>query len=236
MKTWVIGATTAALACASGATALAQDIEGSAPRPLGAPKEAFELDVNTGYTRGFGSIHANPGGAVSDVARGGIGVGLGLGYRAIPELSVSVTGQFQELTSAPDQPMGTRIRGAAIGVEGRLHVRPYERIDPWVALGGGYRLLWVAPVGPDNNVLNHGLQLARAQVGLDVRVSRDIVLGPMIGGDVDLFIWQNPEGPIGNTVIPNKELSTFVFAGLQGRFDIGGKRVERTGTVQIGNR
>jgi hypothetical protein len=234
MKTWVIGAITVAVACTSGATALAQDVEGSAPTPITAPREAFEIDVNTGYTQGFGAIHARPGGAVSDVARGGIGVGFGLGYRAIPELSVSVTGQFQELGRAAEQPLGTRVRGAAIGVEGRLHTRPYERLDPWVALGTGYRMLWVAPEGTNNNVLHHGLQLARAQVGLDVRVSRDVAIGPMIGGDIDLFIWRNPEGPAGNAVLPDKELSTFVFAGVQGRFDVGGTRVERTGTIQLG--
>jgi hypothetical protein len=83
-------------------------------------------------------------------------------------------------------------------------------------------------------VLHHGLQLARAQVGLDVRVSRDVAIGPMIGGDIDLFIWRNPEGAAGNAAIPDKELSTFVFAGVQGRFDVGGTRVERTGTIQLG--
>jgi len=234
MNTWVIGAITVAVACTSAATALAQDVEGSAPTPITAPKEAFEIDINSGYTQGFGAIHARPGGAVSDVARGGLGVGFGLGYRAIPELSVSVTGQFQELARSPEQPLGSRVRGATIGVEGRLHTRPYERLDPWVALGAGYRMLWTAPEGANNNVLHHGLQLARAQVGLDVRVSRDVAIGPMIGGDVDLFIWQNPEGPAGNSVIASKELSTFVFGGVQGRFDVGGARVERTGTVQIG--
>lgn len=234
MKTCVIGAIAVAVACTFGATARAQDAEGSAPTPITAPQEALEIDINSGYTQGFGAIHARPGGAVSEVARGGVGVGVGLGYRAIPELSVSVTGQFQELGRAPEQPLGTRVRGAAIGVEGRLHTRPYERLDPWVALGAGYRMLWTAPEGSDNNMLHHGLQLARAQIGLDVRVSRDVAIGPMIGGDVDLFIWQNPEGPAGNTVIPNKELSTFVFGGVQGRFDVGGARVERTGTFQIG--
>lgn len=235
MKTWVIGATTVALACASGATALAQDISVSTTS-VQAPKEAFEIDVNTGYTRGFGAIHAGPGGAVSDVAGGGLGLGLGLGYRVLPELSLGVTGQFQGLSASREQPLGTMVRGASAGVEAKLHFQPFQRIDPWLGLGAGYRLLWTAPRGVGNNTLDHGLQLARAQVGLDIRVSRDVAIGPMIGGDVDLFLFRNPEGPIGNTVIPNKELSTFVFAGLQGRFDVGGKRVERITTVQMGNR
>jgi hypothetical protein len=236
---------TVALASAFAATALAQETEGAppaqeaegaAPTLFAAPKQAFELDVSTGYSQGFGGIDARPGAAMANVASGGIGVGIGLGYRAMPELSVAGTLQYQELAAAPEQPLGTRVRGAGVGVEGKLHLRPYDRIDPWVGLGAGYRMLWVAPEGAGNNVLNHGLELARAKVGLDVRVSRDVALGPVIGGDVNLFIWRNPEGPAGNTVIPDKKVSTFLFAGVQGRFDIGGQRVERTGTVQLGSR
>jgi hypothetical protein len=236
MKKWLIGGMTVALASGYAATAFAQETEQAAPTPLAAPKGAFELEVDTGYNRGFGAIEARPGGAMSSVARGGIGAGIGLGYRATPELSVAGTVQYQELSAAPEQPRGTRVRGAGLGVEGKLHLRPYERVDPWLGLGAGYRMLWIAPEGPGNNVLTHGLELARARVGLDIRVSRDVALGPVIGGDMNLFIWRNPEGPQGNSVIPAKRVSTFLFAGVQGRFDLGGKRVERAGTVQIGQR
>jgi len=236
MKKWLIGGMTVALASAFAASAHAEEAEGAALTPFAAPKEAFELNIDTGYSRGFGGIDASQGGALSSVARGGIGVGVGLGYRATPEVSVAGTLQYQELSAAPEQPQGTRVRGVGVGVEGKLHLRPYDRVDPWLGLGGGYRMLWIAPEGPNNNVLTHGLELAHARVGLDIRVSRDVALGPVIGGDVNLFIWRNPEGPTGNTVIPDKKISTFLFAGVQGRFDIGGKRVERTGTVQIGYR
>jgi hypothetical protein len=236
MKTWATGATTVAVVCALAGVASAQQIEGSAPRPRGAPGAAVEIDVNTGYTQGFGGISARKGDSVSDVARGGVSVGLGLGYRATPELAVGVTGQYQELVPATAQPQGTRVRGAAVGLEGKVHFRPYERVDPWLSLGAGYRMLWVAPEGVGNNVLVHGFELARGQLGLDVRVSRDVALGPMIGGDVNLFVARNPEGPAGDAVIADKKLNTFVFAGVQGRFDVGGTRVLKTGTVQMGSR
>lgn len=235
MKMWVFGGMTVALVGTFGATALAQEAEGSAT-PLASRRDAFEIDVNTGYSRGFGGISKRPGDALSDVTRGGVGVGLGFNYRATPELAVGLNGQYQGLSAAPEQPTGTQVRGAAVGVEAKLHIRPYDRLDPWVGLGTGYRMLWVAPEGANNNVLNHGFQLARAQVGLDVRVSRDIALGPVIGGDVDLFLWRNPEGPTGNQPITDRRVSTFLFAGVQGRFDVGGERVNRTGTVQVGRR
>ena len=236
MKIWGIGAISVAVACSIAGTASAQEALGSAPRPLGAPTDAFEIDVNTGYTQGVGAISGRRGGAIADVARGGIGVGLGLGYRATPELAVGVTGQYQELAPAATQAVGTRVRGTAIGLEGKVHFLPYERVDPWLSLGAGYRLLWTAPPGPGNNVLQHGFQLAHGQLGLDVRVSPDIALGPVIGGDVNLFTARNPEGPGGDTVIPDRKVSTFLFAGVQGRFDVGGSRAAKTGTVQVGSR
>lgn len=169
------------------------------------------------------------------VGRGRRGAGA-RGIRAPPELAIGLTGQYQELAPAAAQGTGTRVRGAAIGVEGKFHFRPFERVDPWLSLGAGYRMLWIAPEGPDNNLLQHGFELARGQVGLDVRVSPDIALGPMIGGDVNLFTTQKPEGPAGSTMIPEKRLNTFLFAGVQGRFDLGGSRVENTGVIQLGSR
>lgn len=236
MKTWRMGAITVAVVGSFAGTAAAQEIEGATPRPLTAPKEAFELDVNTGYAQGFGAISGRRGGAVADVARGGVGVGLGLGYRATPELAFGLTGQYQELAPAATQAIGTRVRGAAIGLEGKVHLQPYERVDPWLSLGAGYRMLWIAPEGPGNNLLQHGFQLARAQVGLDVRVSPDVALGPVVGGDVNLFTQRNPEGPEGDSMIREKRVSTFLFGGVQGRFDLGGNRVEKTGTIQLGSR
>jgi hypothetical protein len=47
----------------------------------------------------------------------------------------------------------------------------------------------------------------------------------MVGADLTLFLWQNPEGPAGNREIDDPRVSTFVYAGLQGRFDIGGERI-----------
>ena len=83
-------------------------------------------------------------------------------------------------------------------------------------------------------MLQHGFELARAELGLDVRLSRDVALGPLIGGDVNLFTLRDPEGPRSDAMIPDKEVSPILFAGVQGRFDVGGRRVEKTGTLQLG--
>ena len=68
----------------------------------------------------------------------------------------------------------------------------------WLSFGAGYRFLSEEPAGPNNNLLVHGFQLARAKVGIDVRVSDSVAIAPTLGGDVDMFLWRNPEGRVGN--------------------------------------
>ena len=46
----------------------------------------------------------------------------------------------------------------------------------------------------------------------------------MIGADLNMFVWRNPEGRAGNERIGDMAVNTFVYGGLQGRFDIGGQR------------
>jgi hypothetical protein len=217
-----------ALACAG--TALAQQTVTQqeameAPTymraPLRAPNNAFEINVNTGYTQGFGDIM--PGQEIGDVADAGLGIGLDLGYRATPGFSISASAQYQEFD--PDNSLkSTATRGMTAGLTATWHLAPYHRVDPNLSLGTGYRLFWEVPDGPNNNLLTHGFQLVKGSLGLDVRLNDSVAIGPMVGADLTLFLWQNPEGPAGNREIDDPRVSTFVYAGLQGRFDIGGQR------------
>jgi hypothetical protein len=47
-------------------------------------------------------------------------------------------------------------------------------------------------------------------------------------------MWRNPQGGAGNAEIGDKRLSASVFAGIQGRFDAGGRRVAKTTTIVAG--
>jgi hypothetical protein len=225
-----------ALTCAG--TALAQQTatqQMEAPTyvttPFRAPRNAFEINVNTGYTQGFGDIM--PGQKIGDVADAGLGIGLDLGYRATPGFSISASAQYQEFD--PDNSLkATATRGLTAGLNATWHFAPFQRVDPTFALGTGYRLLWEVPEGPNNNLLTHGFQLVKGQLGLDVRLNDSIAIGPMVGADLTLFLWQNPEGPAGNREIDDPRISTFVYAGVQGRFDIGGQRVAPV--AEIGQR
>ena len=194
-----------------------------------APENAFEIGLGGGYTQGFGGI--DTGLKVQDLSHAGFAPELTLGWRATPGVMVGISGQYQEFKADNDLARGTNTRGFSAGIDAQFHGAPYVALDPWVGIGAGYRALYLTPDGADNNSTLTGFQLAKVRVGADVRVSDSVALGPVIGADLNMFVWRNPEGATGNIELANKRLNTFVFAGLQGRFDLGGSRVQQTATV-----
>jgi hypothetical protein len=219
-----IAIATFALAAASASSASAQMLsEGEmAPRgPVRAPSNAFEVQIDTGYTQGFGAqVPATAGADATGLGGAGVGVGLGIGYRATPHSSVGIAGTY----NMQNAPGNVAYRGATAGIDAAYHASPFERLDPWLSIGAGYRMLWEQPSGGGNDVFLHGFQLARAKAGIDVRVSDSVAIAPTLGGDLDMFVWRNPEGRVGNQVISSPRINAFVFAGVTGRFDMAGRR------------
>jgi len=227
-----IGIGVAAATLVVGSSAWAQEDQTAAPRSeemqpsymrstVLAPRKAFEIGLSTAYTQPFGKI--NDARNIGNIAQAGVGLGVELGYRISPHVGIGVSGVYHE--SAPADALGTGmdVRGLATSLQGTYHFMPYERVDPYLTLGAGYRMLWQVPEARATT-LTHGFQLAKLQAGLDVRVSKDVALGPFVGADLDLFIWDNAEGPTGNVAMENKRVNTFLTAGIQGRFDMGGTR------------
>jgi hypothetical protein len=222
----IIGIAAGALALAGFATpALAQTVEGEVvPAPLRAPRNAFELGADVGYTQGFGAVYSDR--SVRDFAGAGVGVGVGLGYRATPTFSIGATGQYQGLNANDQLARGTQVRGATAGLAATFHIAPYERADPWVSLGAGYRMLWEVPSDNTPTILTHGFELGKVELGVDLRPSESVAVAPMIGADLNMFNWRSTPGA-SSADIGNRGLSTFVFAGVRGRFDVGGGRDTR---------
>ncbi len=184
-----------------------------------APEKAFEIQVSTGYTQGFGPQVPGRGSLpATSLDRPGMGAGLGLAYRATPRASIGVVGSY----SMQDSAGGAQLRNATAGLDGTFHIRPFQRFDPFVSVGAGYRMLWDNPTN-GRDTFAHGFQLARAAVGVDVRVNKDIAIAPTIGGDVDMFLWQTGAGQT-NAMIENPKVNGYLFAGVAGRFDLGGNR------------
>jgi hypothetical protein len=196
-----------------------------------APRNAVELTLGAGYTQGLGQIQKGGANNINDVANGGIGLDLGIGYRFTPNLALAIDGQYQELNTANTSNTASSARGAAFGVDGTYHFMPNRRFDPWVRVGTGYRLLWSVPTA-GRNVLFHGFDLVRGSVGVDIKNTADFAIGPMVGADLNTFLWQRPDGGT-NTTISDPRVNTFVYAGVQGRWDMGGTRETAGGQTVV---
>ncbi len=179
-----------------------------------APANAFEIQVGTGYTQGFGNLRSGTG--LPSVVSPGGAVDLGLGYRIDPHWEVGFRGEYAQYVAE----RSNVARAFTTGIAFQYHAIPFHKVDPFLEVGAGYRVLIEhSDIGPD--LYTHGFQLARVRVGVDFRVDKDVALGPVIGGDATMFLFQ--DFPNLQTNISNPTVSTFVFAGLQGRFDIGGR-------------
>jgi hypothetical protein len=185
-------------------------------------KNALEIAVGTGYTQGGGKL----GGALGnleDVSGPGAAVELDLGYRIIPQLTVGAYGTFSKYQHGDLLDSSTDVLGATAGVQAAWHVRPDTSIDPWVSLGTGWRGLWLNPSSGKVTSLQ-GFELVRLQLGVDYRISRDIAIAPVIGGSLSMFVSQDAPMTTDFTEIQDKKVNFTGFAGLSGRFDLGGTR------------
>jgi peptidoglycan-associated lipoprotein len=213
MNTKLMGVATFALVIASATQARAQEKPSFFDEPLAAPKKALEIVVGTGYTQGFGSLQQ--GLDMSRVATSGIGVDLGIGYRATPHWGVALTGQYQEFTAE----RSASARGFVPGIAATYHAAPYTRTDPFISFGAGYRFLWENQQQGQPQLMTQGFELAKLVVGVDIRVDKNVALAPVIGADLTLPLWQTTNNAT-TEAIANPSMATYVFAGLQARFDI----------------
>lgn len=186
-------------------------------RPFAAPSNAFELQLSTGYTQGFGNIFPNT--PILRIAGAGLGFTGSLGYRMSAHASLDFEGQYQVFTAENSN----TAQGLATNLGITMHATPESRGDPWLRLGSGWRAVWQSTpterfgfVNGNNTNMYHGWDIVTARIGIDFRSSSGVAWAPIVGADVQSFFWEN------GTQLPTAQIGTFVYAGLQGRFDIGG--------------
>jgi hypothetical protein len=223
------------------ATAQPTPTEEPWPRSVDAPDRAFEMGYSMSYTQGFGIVRAEElrsGDAEwrdgsGSVAGTGVGAGLDLGYRYNPWLRFGTTAQIQEFVAGDALGDDAGARGVVFGLEAAYHLAPLRRLDPWLAVAHGYRLLWASPSGPGNNVLTHGPQLARFKLGVDIRGRSLVAAAPFLGLELDYLLWNNPEGPRGDFEVSDPRPSVFVYVGVGVTVDIGGRRLPQRAHAAI---
>jgi hypothetical protein len=221
MRATIHGCAAVALILSSSAAARAQEVPGQAP--IGAHGSAFELGIAGGYAQSFSPASTvGPNGAVMTTGTGGA-LDADLGWRASSNLAIGVWGHGAQLgmTAAQAPPAIPRnLYEAAAGLGGTWHFQPAAaHLDPWVAVGTGWRGQWFG-YGNGATYAAHGLELVRARVGLDVRVSRAVAIGPIMGGSLDDYLTQLLPG--GRWVaVSGRPLTGSFFAGIRGTLDMG---------------
>ena len=189
---------------------------------VAAPTNAVEIAVATGYTQGVGPV----GGSVQhleDLSSAGGVVELDAMYRINPTFAVGAYGSFSKYATGDHLSDQTDVFSATAGIQAAAHLRPERSVDPWVSLGSGWRGLWLSPQSGKNTSLQ-GFELARLQLGVDYRVNKDVAISPVIGGSLNMFVSEDSPMTTKYTEIADKKANFIGFAGLAGRFDLGGTR------------
>ncbi|HEX6277592.1 MAG TPA: hypothetical protein VFZ53_31330 [Polyangiaceae bacterium] len=192
-----------------------------------APKNALELTLGNGFSQGFGSPDSRTN-TLADLTRGGLSTQLGISLRVSPEWAFGTYGEGARYFAAAGMPDGTVGYGAAFGVQAMWFAAPYSQINPWLGLGTGFRGYWVdLPKGHESL---HGYDLVRLRLGADYRLGPSTSVGPMLGATLTLFDTHRDAETNDVRSTKDPEVTAFLFAGFQGRFEIGGQRVREPGS------
>lgn len=181
-------------------------------------ERSVELTVATGYAQAFGNV-ASSQPTLTDVGQAGGAVQIGAGYRLIPQLTLGAYGTGAMFSRGDVVDGSSKLYSATAGVQADWHFIPSgSEFDPWVSLGTGWRGYWVS--ADQGTTSLHGLELAKLQVGVDYRVAPSVAISPVVGADLSMFLTQATPSSNGFQSVSSPNVNTFVFAGLQGRFDI----------------
>ena len=222
MKKWINASTVATIILIGGVASAedkdqAQESSGRSSR-LGAATHSAELTIGTGYAQGFGKAGSGEP-SLTDVGKAGGGVQAGVAYRLYPQLALGVYGSWA-IYGRGDQadPTGNEYSATA-GVQGDWHFLPagYE-FDPWVSLGSGWRGYW--ETADRGTTAMHGWEIAKLQVGVDYRIVKAVAVSPVVGVDLTTFFTKSTPDTQAFHSISSPDVSAFLFAGVQGRFDI----------------
>jgi hypothetical protein len=223
MNKWVSASTVAAMITLVGSVASAQQKDqpqGSSGtgKDLSAATHNLELTFGTGYSQGFGNVGDSQL-ALTDTAKAGGAIQAGVGYRIIPRLTLGVYGSGSMFARGDQVDSSTNVYSATTGVEATYHILPaMNELDPWVSLGTGWRGYWEH--ADQGTTSMHGWQIAKLQIGLDYRIEKQIAVAPVVGVDLTTFFTQSTPASSGWQTISSPQVNAFLFAGVQGRFDI----------------
>jgi hypothetical protein len=217
-----------AIAVASfGALALARNAAAQVPseprRPSGADTAGFaEVGLGLGLVAGSGAGSTYGTTRVQTPGIGGA-IELDAGWRVLPELAVGVWGFGSRLSEAATPPSPADAYTAGAGIQGTWHFRPdAPDFDPWLMVGSGWKARWL-DFRSDGVTAEHGMDVARLQVGVDLRLSATVALGPMIGASLSTYLLEATAGGPWHAIRAPR-FDAFGVAGVRGTFDVAPRR------------
>ena len=193
----------------------AQESKTSTTAPI---KDAVELTIATGYSQGFGDI-ASKKPSLGDLGKAGGGIQGGVGYRVLPQLTLGLYGSWSMYGRGDQADPTGHVYSSTAGVQADWHFMPASHeLDPWISLGSGWRGYWMTADRGTTSM--HGMELAKLQVGLDYRIAKQVAISPVVGVDLSTFLTQATPNDNNWHKVSSPDVNAFVFAGVQGRFDI----------------
>jgi hypothetical protein len=221
-RTTSLGSLLSVISCAVAMSALARaDVErgtGYFAQPVRAAAGAVEVSLENHYSQGVGL--SAQGVRATDLTREGIGLGLMAGYRISPTILLGFGVRYDQFAAGEELVDPGNGHGWVAGPTIVYHFNPSGRVDPWWLGGVGYRTLSIAGETPGHPELWRGFELARAVIGVDLRLDDRVALGPLFGADISMFGWRDVEG-VGTEAIRGKRPEVFFEAGLQARIEFG---------------
>lgn len=178
--------------------------------------DAIEITVGGSYAQGAGGL----GGTMSaaEITNPGGGAEISIGLRLTPNLAV---GAYGTINGFADNNASQDTATASVGAKADWHFSPRAPTDPWLSLGAGVKTLWSG----ERDVLDGtllGIEIAKAQAGVDFRLTPWFSVGPAVGASVTVYTHENDAMTGSYEYINDNDVNLTLTAGLQGRFNLFG--------------
>lgn len=176
----------------------------------------LEISIGVAATETVGDIGG--GMDAGDMIGSASEVELQLGTRVTPNLAIGfyATGQGNAEGSTPSRD----VYSGSAGVEADIHFRPGFALDPWISVGSGLRAMLV---DADGVSLLVGAEVARVQLGVDLRATESFAITPVIGASASLYGAERPA--MGDFAeLDEKGINWTLTAGVAARINLFGTR------------
>jgi len=150
------------------------------PEPTPLPRRGFQAALRPGIAFPLGGLSGSR--SMSDVAGAQIPLLLDVGFKVSPHVFLGAYGSFGLgfVTSAFEEVQcrarDCGARSVHVGAQVQYHASPASEVNPWIGYGIGYEWLWTTGIAGTSY---RGPEYARFMLGVDLRLSRSIGLGPV---------------------------------------------------------